>query len=167
MLDEIDYHILDLLQDNGRYSNAAIAEQVGLTTSSVFERIKKLENRGVIRRYVAIVDGTAVGKPITAFIRLAVGESEPGNYQACKKAFTERCLTEPDILECHSVAGEDCYILKVRATTTSDLETLLERLRTFAPILRSTTNIVLSTFKESSKVQGANDKGQMTKENLT
>ncbi len=155
MLDKIDYHILDLLQDNGRYSNAAIAEQVGLTTSSVFERIKKLENKGVIRRYVAIVDAEVVGKPITAFIRLVVGESEPGNYQSCKQAFTERCLTESDILECHSVAGEDCYVLKVCAATTSDLETLLVRLRTFAPILKSTTNIVLSTFKESCKVQGA------------
>ena len=154
MLDKIDHHILDLLQDNGRYSNAAIAEKVGLTTSSVFERIKKLENKRVIQQYVAIVDGTAVGKPITAFIRLVLGEDEPGNYQSCKRAFTERCLTEPDILECHSVAGEDCYVLKVRAATTSELETLLERVRTFAPILKSTTNIVLSTFKESSKVQG-------------
>ena len=73
MIDEIDKQILMLLQVDGRLSNAAIAEAVGLTASSVYERVKKLENKGIITGYVAVVDAEALGKTITAFIRLTVG----------------------------------------------------------------------------------------------
>ncbi len=152
MIDEIDRHILMLLQDNGRYSNTAVAEQVGLTTSTVFDRIKKLEKKGVIQRYVAIVDPDLLGKPITAFVRLVVGSDSPEDYQRCKQQFAEVCLAEPEILEWHTVAGEDCYILKVRVATTSQLEILLERLRSHALVTKTTTNIVLSTFKEDTKI---------------
>ena len=152
MIDEIDTQILNLLQENGRLANAAIAEQVGLTTSTVFDRIKRLEKRGVIQRYVAVVDPAALGKPITAFVRLVVGADTNDDYLASKRQFAEVCLAEPDVLECHTVAGEDCYILKVRAANTGQLEALIERLRSQATITRTTTNIVLSTFKEETKV---------------
>lgn len=152
MPDDIDYQILDLLQRDARLSNAAIAEQVGLTTSTVFERVKKLEKKGVVRRYVAIVDGTAVGKPITAFVRIVIGTGPADDYIHCKHQFTESCLQEPDVLECHTVAGEDCYVLKVRAATPQTLENLLERIRSYAPVVRSTTSIVLSTLKEDTKI---------------
>ena len=152
MLDEIDYQILELVQSDARLSNAAIAEQVGLTTSTVFERVKKLEKKGVIQRYVAIVDGTAVGKTITAFVRLIIGTGPEDDYIACKRQFNESCLKEPDVLECHTVAGEDCYVLKVRAASPQDLENLLERIRSYAPIVRSTSSIVLSTIKEDTKL---------------
>jgi Lrp/AsnC family leucine-responsive transcriptional regulator len=152
MIDEIDMQILMLLQENGRLANAAIAEQVGLTTSTVFERIKKLEKRGVIQRYVAVIDPVALGKPITAFVRLVLGADGRDHYLACKRQFAEVCQAEPDVLECHTVAGEDCYILKVRVASTGQLEELIERLRSTAPITKSTTNIVLSTFKEETKV---------------
>ncbi|KAA3654359.1 MAG: Lrp/AsnC family transcriptional regulator [Chloroflexi bacterium] len=152
MLDEIDHQILELLQSDARLSNAAIAEQVGLTTSTVFERVKKLEKKGVIQRYVAIVDGTAVGKTIMAFVRLIIGTGPDDDYIACKRQFTENCLKEPDVLECHTVAGEDCYVLKVRAASPQDLELLLERIRSYAPIVRSTSSIVLSTIKEDTKI---------------
>ena len=152
MHDDIDYQILELLQSDARLSNAAIAEQVGLTTSTVFERVKKLEKKGVIRRYVAIVDGTAVGKSITAFVRLVIGTAAGDDYVESKRQFTEGCIQEPDVLECHTVAGEDCYVLKVRATSPQDLELLLERIRSYAPIVRSTSSIVLSTIKEETKI---------------
>lgn len=152
MIDEIDGQILNLLQENGRLANAAIAEQVGLTTSTVFDRIKRLEKRGVIQRYVAMVDPAALGKPITAFVRLVVGTDEQGDYPTSKRRFAEVCQAEPDVLECHTVAGEDCYILKVRVANTGQLEALIERLRSQALITRTTTNIVLSTFKEEMKV---------------
>lgn len=152
MIDETDRRILMLLQENGRLSNAAIAEQVGLTTSTVFDRIKKLEKKNVIKKYVAIVDPDALGKPITAFIRLVVGADGADNYRQSKRQFSDVCLAEPEVLECHTVAGEDCYILKVRVATTSHLEKLLERLRCHALITKTTTNIVLSTFKEDTKV---------------
>ncbi len=152
MIDEIDAQILMLLQENGRLANAAIAEQVGLTTSTVFDRIKRLEKRGVIQRYVALVDAAALGKPITAFVRLVVGADGNESYLASKRQFAELCQTEPDVLECHTVAGEDCYVLKVRVANTGQLEALIERLRSQANVTRTTTNIVLSTFKEETKV---------------
>ena len=152
MIDEIDARILDLLQADGRMSNAAIAEQVGLTTSTVFERIKKMEKRGIIQRYVAIVDPGLLGKSITAFIRLIIGTAPGEDYAACKQDFVAQCLAEPDILECHSVAGEECYLLKVRVANTGELEKLLERIRTYAMVTRSTSSIVMSTFKEDMRI---------------
>ncbi|MCP4360546.1 MAG: Lrp/AsnC family transcriptional regulator [Chloroflexi bacterium] len=152
MIDDTDRQILMLLQDNARLSNAAVAEQVGLTASTVFERIKKLEKRGIIKKYVALVDPEALGKPITAFIRLTVGTTPDEDYETVKKQLIQICRTDPDIQECHTVAGEDCYILKVRIANTQQLEKLLERMRTQAMVIRSTSNIVLSTFKEETKI---------------
>jgi Lrp/AsnC family leucine-responsive transcriptional regulator len=151
MIDEIDQKILVLLQQDARLSNAAIAAEVGLTASTVHERVKKLEKRGVIKGYTVVVDAEALGKPIVAFIRITLGVSTE-SYLALKQSVTEVCLAEPDVQECHGVAGEDCYILKVRAATPKDLERLIERIRCQAAVSRSITNIVLSTFKESSVV---------------
>ena len=148
MIDEIDAKILELLQADGRLSNAAIAEEVGLTTSTVFDRVKKLEKRGVIKKYVAVVDPDAVGKSITAFVRLVVGTTGEAEYASCKTQFAEACMAETAVLECHTIAGDDCYMLKVRVGSTKELEQLLERLRSLAHVVKSTTNIVLSTFKE-------------------
>lgn len=149
MIDEIDRQIILLLQEDACLSNAALAEKVGLTLSTVHERVKKLEKKGIIKGYVAVVDPEALGKPITAFIRLSVGATAPSGYIESKKGVVEACLTEPDVLECHGVAGEDCYILKVRVASPKELERLIERIRCQAPVSRSVTNIVLSTFKES------------------
>lgn len=151
MIDEIDQQILVLLQENARLSNAAIAEEVGLTVSTVHERIKKLERKGIITGYVAVVNAEKIGKPITAFIRLNVG-SASHDYIESKRSVQEVCLAEPDVLECHGVAGDDCYILKVRAISPKDLEKLLERIRMNAQVSKSITSIVLSTFKEASLV---------------
>lgn len=152
MIDEIDAEILTLLQENGRLSNAAIAEQVGLATSAVFERIKKLERRQIIQRYAAVVDATAVGKPITAFVRLVLGGAPGCDYGVLKQQFSQYCLHNPHIVEAHSVAGEDCYILKVRVASPNHLETLLEQLRTSQFAKSSVTNMVLSTVKEQAPV---------------
>ena len=151
MIDEIDRKIIELLQEDGRLSNAALAEKVGLTTSTVYERVRKLERKGIIKGYVAVIDAERLGKPIIAFIRLSVsGLTE--NYVDSKNKVREIALVEPDVLECHGISGEDCYILKVRATSPNDLERLIERIRSRASIARSTTSIVLSTFKESLAV---------------
>ena len=152
MFDEIDAQILDLLQTDGRLTNAAIAEKVGLTTSTVYERVKKLEKKEIIQRYVAVVDPNKLGKPITAFIRLVIGTAPGEDYAACKQDFVAKCLAEPDILECHSVAGEECYLLKVRVADTANLEKLLERLRSYTLVAKSISNIVMSTFKEEMKI---------------
>jgi len=151
MIDDIDRRIVQMLQEDGRLSNATLADSVGLTVSTVHERVKKLERRGIIKKYVAVVDAEALGKPIMAFVRLNV-DSTVTDYITSKQSVQAVCLAEPDVLECHGVAGEDCYILKVRATDPKALEKLLERIRTQATVSRSITSIVLSTFKEETAV---------------
>lgn len=151
MIDEIDRQIILLIQENARLSNSALAKAVGLTTSSVYERIKKLEKKKIIKGYTTVVDADALGKPIIAFIRLIVGAAAEG-YIESKNSLVDICQAEPDVLECHNVAGEDCYILKVRVAGPRDLEALIERIRSQVQISRSITHIVLSTLKESSKV---------------
>ena len=150
VMDEIDRKILDLLQGNAKLSNAELAESVGLTVSSVHERVKKLERKGVIKGYVAVVDADKLGKPLLAFLRLTVA-----SHEAARTSVKELCEKEPDILECHNVAGEDCYILKVRAEGPKQLERLLAAVRGSADANRSVTNIVLSTYKESSRINPA------------
>ncbi len=151
MIDKIDRQILLLLQDDARLSNAAIAEKVGLTASTVHERVKKLEKKGILTGYVATVNPEALGKSIMAFMRLTLGGGSL-DYLESKKQISHICATHPDILECHGTAGEDCYILKVRAGSPQDLEKLIERIRCSVPVARTTTSIVLSTLKDTTKV---------------
>jgi Lrp/AsnC family leucine-responsive transcriptional regulator len=141
-LDDTDRRILELLQQNARATNAEIAEEVGLTASSVFERIRKLEDRKVIRGFTAQVDPAALGKPLTAFIRLTVAydEKHPGGMAALR--------ADPDVLECYSVAGEDCFILKTRVDGPGALEALINRIRQQFTVQRSVTMIALSALKE-------------------
>ena len=155
MIDDIDRKLLTLLQANGRLSNSALAEEVGLTISSVHERVKKLERKGVITGYVATVDAEKLGKPLMAFVRLTVETTEERGVEEVHSSMLEGCLTDPDILECHNVAGEDCYIIKVRAAGPKELERLLTKIRGLAKSSRSITNIVLSTYKESTSVDPA------------
>ncbi|HTO22187.1 MAG TPA: Lrp/AsnC family transcriptional regulator [Spirochaetia bacterium] len=150
VVDEIDRKILDLLQCNAKLSNAEIAEKVGLTVSSVHERVKKLERRGIIKGYVAVVDPDKLGKQLLAFVRLTVG-----SHEEAAGPIGQLCQAEPDILECHNVAGEDCYILKVRAEGPKQLERLLSAIRGGTDTSRSVTNIVLSTHKESTRIAPA------------
>ena len=151
MINEVDRQILALLQQDARLSSAAIAEQVGLKTSTVHDRIKKLERKGIIKGYVAMVDADLLSKPITAFIRLSVS-STSGNYLDSKKSIEDVCEIEPDVVECHGVAGEDCYVMKVKVATPHALEKLIERIRCNAQVSRSTTSIVLSTLKETTTI---------------
>lgn len=153
MLDAIDRKLLGLLQRNARLSNAELAKEVGLNPSSVFERVRKLERRGVITGYVATVDAEKLGKPLTAFIRQQVQTDAHDELEGGGARLMEACLADPDILECHNVAGEDCYVVKVRAAGPKDLERLIGRLRSLTKSPRSVTNIVLSTYKETAYVE--------------
>jgi len=152
VIDDKDRKLLDLLQENARLSNAELAEAVGLTASSVHERVKKLERQGIIKGYVAVLDAEKLGKPLVAFVRLTV-QTHPQDGQ--KNGLLELCKSEPDIMECHNVAGEDCFVLKVRAEGPKKLERLLSAIRGSTETNRSVTNIVLSTYKESARVSPA------------
>ncbi len=143
-LDETDRKILELLQRDARTTNAAIAAEVGMTAPSVFERVRKLEQRGVIKRYTVTVDPASVGKTLTAFIRLTVAYDE-------KHASGKRAISlDPDVLECYSVAGEDCFIIKTQVSNPSELEGLINRIRGQITVQRSVTMIVLSALKENA-----------------
>ena len=142
-LDAIDRKILALLQQDGRMTNAALAEQVNLTAPSVFERVRKLEQRGVIKRYTVEVDAGALDKTLTAFIRVTLAYDE--RYDAGLRALR----ADRDILECYSVAGEDCLIIKTRVEDTRALEGVIKRVRSHITVLRSVTMIALSAIKES------------------
>lgn len=142
MLDETDRKILNLLRQDARMTNAAIGEQVGLTAPSVFERVKKMEKRGIIRGYTVRVDEAALGKKVTAFIRLTAAFDEkhdPGMRAVAR---------DPDVLEFYGVAGEDCFLIKTKVCETSDLLALLNRIRSHMTITQSVTMIVLDTHKE-------------------
>lgn len=143
-LDDIDRRILDLLQRDARMTNAAIAAEVGLTAPSVFERVRKLEQRGVISGYTVKIDPAALDKPLTAFIRLTAAFDE--RYESGLRTISE----DPDVLECYAVAGEDCLVLKTRCGSPSDLENLLGRIRSCITVQRSVTMIALRALKENA-----------------
>jgi len=147
MIDAIDGRILTILQENARTSNAEIARQVDLAPSAVFERIRKLEERGVIEGYSARVNAKAVGLPLLAFVFVR-DEERPG------EEITSKLIADiPEVLEVHHVAGEDCLLVKVRTTDTDALGRLLkEKLGRIRTIVNTRTTIVLGTVKEGTQL---------------
>jgi Lrp/AsnC family transcriptional regulator, leucine-responsive regulatory protein len=146
-MDKLDYRIVDILQRDGRATQLEISRSVGLSQPAVAERIRKLEERGVITGYAARVDAAKLGKDITAFI--GVGIEHPRHFDE----FTRKVLAMPEVLEAHRVAGQDSYILKVRTSNTKTLDTLLVgALRTISGVTRTHTTIVLSSMKEETYV---------------
>jgi Lrp/AsnC family leucine-responsive transcriptional regulator len=109
MINGIDIEIVTILQKNARISNAEIARKVGLAPSAVFERIRKLEERGVIRGYRAEIDPKALGLAQLAFTFVRSNDRPGGG--------TARSSRKPEILEVHHVAGEDCFLVKARPGT--------------------------------------------------
>jgi Lrp/AsnC family leucine-responsive transcriptional regulator len=137
-MDDRDRRILGLLQEDGRATLGEIAEQVGLAPSSVHERVRKLEQGRVIKRYRAEVDPQALGLFVTALVSvMPLDPRQPDDLP-------DRVMEFAEVEDCHSVAGDENYILKVRTRTTSDLEDLLRRLREKAGVQTRTT-VVLST----------------------
>jgi Lrp/AsnC family leucine-responsive transcriptional regulator len=122
---------------------ADIADEVELSAPAVMERVKKLEASGVIRGYQALLDAKKVGKDITAFISVSIGQQREIDK------FAEQMLQYPDVLECHHVTGDESFILKVKAGNTGALEKLLAQIRSVDGVTRTVTKIVLSTAKES------------------
>ena len=137
-MEDTDLQILRLLARDGRMSFTDLGRATGLSTSAIHQRVRRLEQRGVIRGYAAVVDADAVGLPLTAFI--SVTPLDP----AAPDDVPDRLSGLPEIEACHSVAGAENYILKVRVATPGELEALLGRIRSQAGVSTRTT-IVLST----------------------
>jgi Lrp/AsnC family leucine-responsive transcriptional regulator len=145
MIDGIDIEILKILQSNARTSNAEIARQVNLAPSAVFERIRKLEERGVIEGYAARVNPNAVELPLLAYVFVRDSDRPGADLTA------RRVADIPGVLEVHHVAGEDCFLAKVRAKDPESLGRLLrERIGRIESITSTRTTIVLDTVKESA-----------------
>ena len=141
-LDEIDRTILRILLANSKTSQAEIAEQVGIKAPSVFERIKKLQDRGIIMGYSACVDADKLGKNLTAFISVTL---EGGARYADESSIMEAIRAETSIEECHVVAGEESYIIKARVSTPLELQELTTRLRRMHGVANTRTTVALST----------------------
>ncbi len=147
MIDKQDLTILSILQENARTSNVAIARRVGLAPSAVLQRIRKLERTGVIRGYEPRVNPAVIGAPLLAFIFVHADE-RIGGLDTGKKI-----ARFPEVQEVHQVAGEDCYLVKVRVPDTDALGRLLRESFGALPNIRSTrTTIVLSSVKESAQL---------------
>ncbi len=140
-MDEIDVGILAVLQKNAKASLSDIGSTVNLAPSSVGERMKKLETSGIISQYTAILDGTKFGKDLSAY--MFIGLENPKHIDN----FIEFINKEDDILECHYLAGNFDYIIKIITYNPSSLEKLLNRIKSVPGISKTYTNVILGTPK--------------------
>ena len=154
MIDEMDRRILSLLQQDARLPNAEIARRVGMAPSATLERLRKLEERGVIVGYEARLEARKLGLGLTAFIFVRAQDKQNEIDTG------ERLKQHPNVLEVHHIAGEDCYLMKVCAADTEDLGRMLRNEFSNLPGVVSTrTTIVLGTLKESSRIPVPEERG--------
>ena len=144
--DDIDRQVVEALQTDAKASLRALGEQVGLTASAVMERVRKLENAGIITGYHAAVDARALGLDIAAFIGVTI-------HDPSRLADIEECVQEmPQILECHHVTGGHTLLLKVKVRNTLSLERLIRRIRSVPGVEGTHTMVVLSTHTERVQI---------------
>jgi Lrp/AsnC family leucine-responsive transcriptional regulator len=137
-VEDVDRRIVRLLAEDGRLSFTDLSKATGLSVSAVHQRVRRLEQRGVIRGYRMIADPVALGLPVTAFVSIKpIDPSAPDDAP-------ERLAPLPEVEACHSVAGDESYILKVRVGSPAELETLLQQIRAAANV-STRTSVVLST----------------------
>ncbi len=144
MLDDLDIKILNTLQRRGRTKRNELAELVGLSIPSVSERLKKLEEKGIVEGYYAKLSKQAFGFDITAYIQVIMDSSK--HY----KNMISRVEKLPQILECHSVLGEGSHLLKAVVKNTEALEKLLSEIQSWPGVTSTKTTFVLSTIKETT-----------------
>jgi Lrp/AsnC family transcriptional regulator, leucine-responsive regulatory protein len=146
-LDTVDLQILNIMQSNARISNVDLARQLDMAPSAVLERVKKLEQKEVIKGYSTRIDPAAVQQKLLAFIFIkatdGMGSSE-----------TAKCIAEiPEVQEVHHVAGEDCFLIKIRTADSASLMNIMRtKLSGIPRILSTRTTIVLETVKEESAI---------------
>lgn len=147
MIDAVDLHILSILQDDARTSNAEIGRRVGMAPSAILERIRKLESRGVLTGFEARVAPRKVGLGLTAFVFVRTDEP-PGDHKSARE------LAALDgVLEVHHIAGEDCYLAKVVAPDAEGLGRFLrERVGAIPSVTSTRTTVVLQTIREDSRL---------------
>ncbi|HSJ31263.1 MAG TPA: Lrp/AsnC family transcriptional regulator [Longimicrobiales bacterium] len=154
MIDDVDRTILDALQQNARTSNAEIARRVGMAPSAIFQRVRKLEESGLIQGYTARLNAKALGYGLVAFIMVQTRDN-------ASSVDTAGLIAElPEVLEVHRVVGEDCFIVKARVRDTDHLAELLEhRLQPIRSIASTRTTIVVKTVKDRDDLPMASANG--------
>ncbi|HWK03980.1 MAG TPA: Lrp/AsnC family transcriptional regulator [Puia sp.] len=147
VLDNTDLQILQLMQENARISNVDMAKKLDMAPSAVLERVKKLEQKKVIRNYTTSINPAAVGQKLLAFIFIKTNDGFGSSV-------TGPALAKiPEVQEVHNIAGEDCYLVKVRAADSAHLMSLMRNEFAKIPTIHSTkTTIVLETVKEEQKL---------------
>ncbi len=152
--DAIDLQIVAILQEHGRIPLVKLGEQVGLSAPSVIERVKKLEDGGVVTGYHASVDARRLGKDVTAFIGVSIGHPRTIGL------FEQTVDLLDDVLECHHITGEHTVLLKVKTCNTAALEDLIKTIRTIDGVTRTETMVVLSTHTERTQISVSGEKKQ-------
>jgi Lrp/AsnC family transcriptional regulator, leucine-responsive regulatory protein len=146
-MDSFDSKVLAFLSREGRATWAELGQHLGLSAPAAAERVRKLEERGVIRGYAALLDAASIGYPLTAYISVSLTSHKQ------RAAFLRAIAKMEQVAECHHVAGDDDYLLKVRCQGTQNLDHLLAKeLKDKLGVARTRTTIVLSTAKESVRI---------------
>ena len=146
MIDNIDIQILQLIQINGRSTASDIAKYVNLSVPAVGERIKKLTDKGIIEKFVAILNHKKSGLDLTAYVFIVSEHSD--HYDK----FVRKTNESKAVMECHSITGGGSHILKVRVKNSQALEDLLYEIQNWPGVSRTQSNVVLSTYKESTEI---------------
>ncbi len=147
MLDDIDQKILEIIQKQGRMRRNDLADRVGLSLPSVSERLRKLEEAGIISGYFAKLNHQMLGKDVTVFVLVTVDSSK--HYGS----FVEHVEAADDILECHAITGEGTHLLKIRTDNTTTLEKLLAKIQSWTGVVKTTSSVVLSSPKETTAIK--------------
>lgn len=147
MIDDISLEILKILQEKARIPNVEVSRQVGLAPSAVLERIRKMEKQGVIDGYEVRLNPQRFASSQIAFVQVTVREQPDGQN------IGEQLAEIPQIQEVHYIAGEDCYLIKIRAADTVELGRLLRtRVAAIPGVLATRTAPVLATYKETARI---------------
>ncbi|GAB2174792.1 Lrp/AsnC family transcriptional regulator [Dongia sp. agr-C8] len=147
MLDDIDRVLLQILQRDGQVSYAELGSNVGLSASAVNDRLKRLKAKGILKRITAEVSPAALGREFLVFILIELGDLKQ------EPEFLKRMRERPEVLECHHVAGDYSYLLKLRLTGTGHLERFLsEQVKSIDGIQRTHSIIALSSAKETREI---------------
>jgi len=146
ILDNTDVKIINLLRKNSRVGASEIAEKIKLSVSAVIERIKKLQNSGVILGYTLILDNEKIGKDVIAMMSVSI------DHPKYNDAFEAAVMQETHITECHYIAGDFDYLLKVITDNTKSLERILNEIKSVPGVSKTKTSIVFSTTKNDYSV---------------
>ena len=145
-LDAIDRKILNLLQSDGRMTNADLAERIHLSPSACLRRVRHLEDEGVIEGYVMLVDQAAIGRPANIFVEITLS----GQNEETLAAFEAAVVECPDVMECHLMSGDADYLLRVVAADTADYERVHKIMASLPGLARTRSSFVLRTVSKKT-----------------